>query len=470
MIIMFKGINLFLLMIIIVGTVPLVYSFDPDQGLWWDEAVYLSLATNILEGNGYWMNSFGTESFRPPMFPVMIASIWAVAGINVTLIRVLPIIFAILGIIVTYLLGRELFSKEVGVLSSFLLATSHLFLFYSDKMLTESLFIFLSLLSLYVFFIGIKTKKNVYFLLFGVLGSLSMLTRYAGALLFFLYILYPLYLQIRKKGIYKTWGYWAGIGIFIVFAVSPLGLHAFYFGDPLGGIKENSAAVDGVYYGGGPEFYFVNWFSIFGYVGIFALPGLLYFRKWDNNKFFFALIFVIILLFFMFLPRKEERYLLHYFSLFTMLMSLGVVWIKDRLKKDHLKIGLLILVVILAGFSYLTAINNLSNSEDSKALTMAGLYLSDQDITGRIMTQNMPIIHYLSGKEVIYFPDNLQELDAYIQEHQVEYIVLHIWEPTYPEYVWDHSDGKKPSEVFDRFSLEQIYTEYQTPNVWIYKV
>jgi hypothetical protein len=82
----------------------------------------------------------------------------------------------------------------------------------------------------------------------------------------------------------------------------------------------------------------------------------------------------------------------------------------------------------------------------------------------------MPVLYYTTGKQVIYFPENETEFVNYTVKNNVSFVVIESREPTYPEYVWITNGGKKPSKVFENFTLEKTFEENNITYVWVYKV
>jgi hypothetical protein len=95
------------------------------------------------------------------------------------------------------------------------------------------------------------------------------------------------------------------------------------------------------------------------------------------------------------------------------------------------------------------------------ALKEAGFYLAQvapQNST--IMSQNVPVLYYTSGRNIVYFPEKPEDLEPKIKELNVSYIVIEAREPSYPEYVWEFKDGEKqPSKIFENFTLEKTFGE-----------
>jgi hypothetical protein len=107
-----------------------------------------------------------------------------------------------------------------------------------------------------------------------------------------------------------------------------------------------------------------------------------------------------------------------------------------------------------------------------KALKDAGTYLAAiVPSDARILSQNVPQIHYFTRREVVEFPQELSKLDTFLIENKIAFIVIESREPSYPSWTWKFSNGDKmPSEVFNKFTLEKSFEENGKTLVWIYRV
>ncbi len=76
-------------------------------------------------------------------------------------------LFGIGSIVLIYLVGRELFGKPVGLLSAFLMAISEFQLQFSQEARFYSFFEFMTLLSFLFFILALRSKKKLYFVLYG---------------------------------------------------------------------------------------------------------------------------------------------------------------------------------------------------------------------------------------------------------------------------------------------------------------
>ena len=141
----------------------------------WDESVYIGIGKYIFSfGNiGIW------ESIRPPMLPIMLGAIWK-SGIDVSAASEILIVLFSLGVLfLTYLISAEIFNRNVGFVSAFLLAFTPVFFKFSSLVMTGIPSAFFALLAIYLYL------KNKSLFLVGLSACLSFLTRYPQGLIIF---------------------------------------------------------------------------------------------------------------------------------------------------------------------------------------------------------------------------------------------------------------------------------------------
>lgn len=143
----------------------------------WDEAWYGAIARNILESGNLlvltWNNSLYLD--HPPAGFWIIALFESIFGANELGVRVGSAIFAMLGLYLTYLLGREIFSKTVGLTSALALSSAY---WYISRARSGNLDIFLTVFFVLTFYLAIKSSKNKKFLiLFAASLALLLLTK-----------------------------------------------------------------------------------------------------------------------------------------------------------------------------------------------------------------------------------------------------------------------------------------------------
>lgn len=465
----------FLAIILISNAVTLVYFFDANKGYWWDETVYLGLARNLFEDKGYQINT-GQETFRAPLFPFMISGIWKIFGFSETVIRLLPIIFALGSALIVYFFAKKLYNVEIALWAVLIISTTPMLIFFSEKFLTESLFIFLSAVSLYSLYIATEEKKYFYYIVSGIFISLSFLTRYPGFLLGIVYILYPLLTKKKPKTLIKNKFYILGIISLLVILSPWLFFNYQNSGSPIEFLFVQLETVGPEFYSAPWYFHFRHWLEIFGLIGFFAVPGILkMFSARKNPDKLILLISIAALIFLMLLARKEQRYLISFLVPFSIIFSIGIYEFRKWFGSKKI---VPLIAIILISLNWVAGVQMIFwDLEGGAALKNAGLYLASvAPEETKIMTQNMPQIHYTSGRVITYFPDQEEEIFEILEEDKVSYIVIEKREPTYPEYVWSFETGEKiPSEfmnenfILEKSFDEQILQERETIT-WVYRV
>ena len=80
-----------------------------------DEQHYSQLATHILRGDGLAWEPGRLTSIRPPLYPALVAAVWAISGVgNLQAVRFVQLVPAALTAVVICRLGREVFGPAVG--------------------------------------------------------------------------------------------------------------------------------------------------------------------------------------------------------------------------------------------------------------------------------------------------------------------------------------------------------------------
>ncbi|MFH1978316.1 MAG: glycosyltransferase family 39 protein [Candidatus Aenigmatarchaeota archaeon] len=458
------------ILIILVSLGTLIFFFNQNQGYWWDEAVYLGLADSIQSGN-YWINTPGQEAFRPPLFPFLISGLMHF-GFGL-FVQFLPILFAIFSVFVLGDLVRMMYDRKTGIWAALILASSHFFLFYSLKLLTESFFILLTLLMIYFYYLGLK-KNRTFFSYSGIFLALGFLTRYLGGVLFIVYLFYPLLLGKKKeiKKIYKSKYYWLGFVISIIILIPWFLNGVGNYGSPIGALFAGFGEVASEWYIGPWFFHFEHWIEFFGLIGLFAIPGIYVLAKdrTRENKLILLLV-VISILSLILIPRKEVRYMLHFFHIYAIMIGIGIVSLRKRWKGIFSIIAiLLILVNLFVGVQMIQ-----SDLNNGSSLKEAGLWVGERIGYGEnVMSENYPVLYYTTGTRIIQFPETFSV--EYLVDNRVSYIILDSREPSYPDYVWNEEGS--PSHFFDEFTLEKVYErkidninyEKAQIDVWVYKV
>jgi 4-amino-4-deoxy-L-arabinose transferase-like glycosyltransferase len=143
-----------------------------------DEQQYRQLALNVLDGDGFAWSPGEPTSLRPPMYPTLLAGIWAVAGHdNMQAVRIVQILLALLTTFVVYQLGRRAFGSAVGEIGAITVWLYPSLIFFNFTILTETLFTFLLTLFVLLTVMLVQTPRWWIAALSGLTLGVAALTR-----------------------------------------------------------------------------------------------------------------------------------------------------------------------------------------------------------------------------------------------------------------------------------------------------
>jgi 4-amino-4-deoxy-L-arabinose transferase-like glycosyltransferase len=170
-----------LLLILLVGLVVrllLWFWFSPLPPRIVDEQDYNVLAHNLLEHGEFALQAGSPTSMRPPLYPFLVAGIYAVAGAdNFQAVRLVQALLSLINVWIVYRLGREAFSPRVGLWAAGLFAFYPTLLGMNNLILTEVLFTLLLTAACYAVLLYFRRERGGYLALAGVLLGLAALTR-----------------------------------------------------------------------------------------------------------------------------------------------------------------------------------------------------------------------------------------------------------------------------------------------------
>jgi len=121
-----------------------------------DTQDYIQIANNFLSGKGL-ISSPDRIAYRPPLYPLFLSGVYYLFGNGYWPIRIIQSILDALTCVMVYFLGRMVLNKQTGEIASFICVIYPFFIFFTGFELTETLFIFLLLTTIYLFQ---RTKKN----------------------------------------------------------------------------------------------------------------------------------------------------------------------------------------------------------------------------------------------------------------------------------------------------------------------
>ncbi len=448
--------NLALVGVILFAFILRLYYFilTKDQALWWDEAEYLANAKMWAFGIPYDLNPQ-----RPPLFQ-FIASLFFSLGLGELTIKfcltLIPSVFLVFAI---YLLGKEMYSREVGLIGAFLAAVSWTFLFWTARVQPD--FASMSFQVLAIFFMWRYWKKdssgNVrYAILAGVCAALGLYLKVSGLLIPIIFLLFIL----LKDGLsaIKNKGYYYFALAFIVTLI-PYFIWAYMtFGTPVAFAHGYSNQVTGE--SSSPfGWYNLNFFYVLTENVLFflflaglviSLRFILYLdvfikerKKMFDPRLFSVLSLLVISAFYIFYIRgTEDRWVFLWLPFIFYFAGLALMTVYGFTKKHHRLIALIIVLALLAWVAY-AQINHADSLIRGKLTSYApvkegGLWLAANSVPGdKVLSISYTQTVYYSGRNVSSFSEikGEEEFMEYINENKPRYIQTSIFEP-HPEWIW----------------------------------
>jgi len=174
-------------------TTPIVFG---DEGFYASRGEWI---LNHLEIPKYYHIQSHSEAYRafflrPPLYIFLVSSMFTGGEIFV---KALNPIIGVLGCLVVFFLGKRFYSLKVGVLSALFLSIIPSFITYSVLLYVEVFAVLLSSLSVLFIYRGFKEKRNLFFVLAGILAGFAAITDIGSIALPVVFLLF--FLLYKKK-------------------------------------------------------------------------------------------------------------------------------------------------------------------------------------------------------------------------------------------------------------------------------
>jgi 4-amino-4-deoxy-L-arabinose transferase-like glycosyltransferase len=184
-----------LLLIVLFSVVVIFHGLEKGNLAHWDEAIYAEISKEILSTQD-WITlhyNFRPWFMKPPFFYYLLSITFKFFGISTFTSRLLPALFGVGTILVTFFLTKELFNHRTGFMSSLILITAPQFLHKSRMAMTDVPVTFFIVLTLYLFILAQKRNSRLFYCLMGAALGLGAMTKGAiGLIPFFIMIAYLL--------------------------------------------------------------------------------------------------------------------------------------------------------------------------------------------------------------------------------------------------------------------------------------
>lgn len=129
------------------------YNITPYEDWYNDSYGYFRIARNLAFNHVFsyaQAEPYLPTAFRPPLYPFLISVLWWAEPAPLIAVLAVQVILGVLTVWLTYLLGRDTFSRSVGFVAAGLLAVAPMTGYYTGQLMTETLFTFLMVLAAYL--------------------------------------------------------------------------------------------------------------------------------------------------------------------------------------------------------------------------------------------------------------------------------------------------------------------------------
>jgi mannosyltransferase len=359
---------------------------------------------------------------NPPLFEMLLHFWIKLFGISPFSVRMLPTLFACLCPVVLYYFAKRNFYLRAGIFSSLLLTFSDLLLYYSHDCRVYSLFVLLTLLSVYYYLEVICSNRITFFkqILFVCFSTLLIYAHYFG---FFVLIIQSAHLLFfHKKQFLKT--SISYVLILLLYLPCVLNIFTRFDASIKGTWVEPPSGIDSLYnmlwsFSNFP-FITVTCIAVLFFGGLKAIISKAYLKWKEGSATILVLGWFLIPFFGMFfisywMPMYISRYLVFILPAYYIL----IVLCSEILFKKAIY-GNILLIILVSCFAFTNdlnpdkkqpifeAINSIKQNKDTSTLVVIG---SDQILPTIAYHYNRTCFSLITDGKEYYLTDSLLRKD-----------------------------------------------------------
>lgn len=188
-----------IILILILGLILRLITIN--QSLWLDESINVLAAKDL----GFWhfVTGYPIGDFHPPLYFALLW-VWShLFGFSEIAVRLPSVILGLITIYITFLIGKDFFSKKVGLVAALLLALGPLHVYYSQEARMYSLACFSVTLSSYLFLKFLQKGNLLNGFWYGISLILVLYSDYIAYFIIPVHLAYILFFE--RKRIKKLW-------------------------------------------------------------------------------------------------------------------------------------------------------------------------------------------------------------------------------------------------------------------------
>lgn len=325
-------------------------------GLFWinpayslDEMAYLGITDGAYHGLpwGQVTDTFVDTTLRAPVLPFTLYLAYLVTGPSEAVAKLLVPILSVAAIVVTYLLGKIIHDRRLGLVAAAVVATAPVQLFFSYRVLPENLLGLLVAVDFLFFFLSLRDRR--WLMPLGATAALTAITRFSGILILPALMVAAITIERRNviKFIFNGWMVVA-TAVFLLVMTPWMAWNMSLAGNPAAPALEHLSLLSFSRLFG---HYLIYWIPLVGLAFPLVIYGAVKARK-DVKVLAIAAALLILLLghdLFM----QDIRYITFTIPLLALLAGWGVLGLMEKPRFSRAVLPILLAVMIIntaAGF------------------------------------------------------------------------------------------------------------------------
>lgn len=438
--------------LLIIGFFYRLYGLDANHAFWTDEDHVAIFTRAILErGKPVLTNGYSTGSYQWLQYWLSAISV-KIFGLSEFAIRFPSVIFGVLTIWAIYLLGKELFNRNVGLAAAILTAFLKIEILWSRQARPYQALQFFYLLGAWFIYKLIKGKKFNWRYLLGFLAS-GILTSLMHGLGLTIFLIGFLCLLIFRFSWFKNW---AIVGVILL----PLIIIVYSLRLQIISTFFRPGRFNNFFY------YRVFLWHNYSLLIFLALIGFLFqiFQKKDSGKIIILFLIVQTIIASFFLGKPFARYFYIVFPFLVLLSAGGLVEVSRLTFKKQQWLVLVILLLLIIGFgnkftlfpqkvySLNEDMQEIPEVDYKKIYAFIEEKLEENPDAVYVSNWNDHPIWYLGEGELDYllrirtkppydrdsfsgaeFVKNLEEFNSMVEENSKGIVLLESWDDQVPE-------------------------------------
>ncbi|MFH1126743.1 MAG: glycosyltransferase family 39 protein [archaeon] len=443
-----------LAIILIIGLFGYIYlsNINAYDSLMYDEAGYITMGRTLAVEHYHGIDVQGTkESYRQPLFPLMIASSFLIFGISYTAAKIPVIISALMAMIVIYMLVQKIYDRKIAFFSAAMLGAIPLTLQYVENILSDIPSVLFYTLTMLSFYIGIEKKNKKYLYIAWLSFGLTFLIRYNAVLIIASVAAYLAIKIITGQTKLKDLTDNKDFMLSPIAALIPLAPYFIYqqltFGDAFIGIKQARGALD-MTWGAGPWHTYITqapqYLTWLGFIlTILGIAWTLY--KKDRFGIYMLTWAIIPLAYFSAQILKDLRLIDTIAAPLTIFAALGAYNIIAKLITRDLKLSgnitqlavpaIMLIYIMYAGYTDVLPRFQQVHALGYPSLQLAGEWIQkNTEKDAILMTASEPGHQWYSYRKTVGYPEEERLVDT-INEKGVDYIIIDNYERMQPPYI-----------------------------------